>query len=679
MHRLCVLLFLLLIGLKGFAQFPKNKTAARMRIDAKRQLANLNGEEAIYRAREFIREDSTYYVGYYFEGVYKYNHAADYLGYKNAAKPLAKALRLISRDYARQLKLRTADLAVYYPIYQYHVDYAEIANLLWTCYGNINEPEKAFQVAKEAEKWNFQRDFFSTASAKAWLMHRNRFYNHSNYSFLKNSIAENEALALSYLDSGVVKIKKDALINSTIYRPGYNEIDLQNIYHYKALIYSYSLNIDSAMHYYRLMMDGPIFSYNNYANFLTVCGDFKDALYNYDQSRMQDLGDKRLQEWAYFSALLQIYRHQPAKASQELKELIKSVGSTPGFGWYNIALARTETYNGQIDNSEKHLATANRFKELNIGTTLGESQYEFSANLIGLMNAQNRIKALEFENKNWWYHPFLWLRLSQLKADKYLQQYILVNQLSLNPERDRVLYPLFSSESVVGWDEMWYLIKDFGTAFFYKKFEAQYRTDKRRLVTKYFLLYMGKLKLEQRKYKEAINLLNTALKDPNIEPEYEQLFLARAYEALAYAYKKNGDALNYQKSLLQFYKLYPQLVPYSDLKMNFQLVLESPQQDKVLLSRLKACRIYWLEENSTLPKATVHLSFGQNGESRFLRYYVTDASKGQKLIKETILHYTDSKEAALLLAYGLFDIDYAQKETGQESQPRSQTATSSSY
>src|SRR6188472_2895634 len=69
--------------------------ALRYEVDAKRSGTNMNSDDALPRSREFIRIDSSYYVGWLFEGVYKYNHAADYVGYKNAAVPLERALRQI--------------------------------------------------------------------------------------------------------------------------------------------------------------------------------------------------------------------------------------------------------------------------------------------------------------------------------------------------------------------------------------------------------------------------------------------------------------------------------------------------------------------------------------------------------------------------------------------------------
>lgn len=652
-------LFLFTLGwaTSSWAQSPA-KSIQRQKIDAKRTVADINSNDAIYRGREFIRMDSNYYVGWLFEGAYKYNHAADFLGYKNAIAPLSRALKDLSRDYAKQLRTRTSDLMRYYPVYQFQMDYSYLASMLMECYININQPENAFKVVLQAKKWNFQRDYYFSAYAYLfWIVHRNRYYTHAKYSFLKNSIAENESLANSYLDSGLVQIKKNARLNATIFQPGYLDVEKQTIYHYKAIYYSYNLKIDSAMHYYRMMMDGPLFSNNNYATFLSICGDFKDAMYNYNIARTRDMGDKRLQEWAYYSSILNIYQNKPEKAITEMKDMIKAVGSTPGFGWYNIALARAESYAGLLSESERHATKAAAFKEVNIGTTLGQSQYTFSANMVALMNDIRRVQQVKFENSDWWYNVFLWPELSQLKAKQYLQQYLLVNQLAMNPERAAVIYPLFSSENTVSWDEIWYLIQDFSTSYFYKKFESEYKNDKRRLIKKYYLLFMAKLQVEQGKYKEAQVKLKQALAYPDIDPQYEKLFLARTYEALSICADKTDKKSQELEYAYKFYEAFPQLVPYSDVEMNFRLEVNGSDDDFV--DRLKDFRIHWTSENNAfLP--TVQLTFRQAGGKQSVSYAVTGTA-GKYLIPRQTYYYKDPEQAAVHVAYALFEIDHSGK------------------
>src|SRR5262245_12599640 len=111
---------------KPFAQSLQiMKANLRYEIDAKRTGTDMNSEDALPRSREFKRIDSTYYVGWMYEGVYKYNHAADYLGYRNASIPLERTLQLMERDYRKELGTRTSDLTLLLPAYRFQVEYTQ--------------------------------------------------------------------------------------------------------------------------------------------------------------------------------------------------------------------------------------------------------------------------------------------------------------------------------------------------------------------------------------------------------------------------------------------------------------------------------------------------------------------------------------------------------------------------
>jgi hypothetical protein len=193
---------------------PAGKESARANIDAKRVIENMYSDDALPRSREFKRTDSTYYVGWMFEGIYKYNHAADYIGFKNAAAALEKALSLIERDYKRQLNTRSDNILTLLPAYNFQIDYTIIANALVHAYGNIDQPEKIVPLLRRAIKYNMQREYYlDPYNMLAWTVHRNRFYTSAKYPFLKNTIDENERLANRYLDSAMRAIEKNRLLN----------------------------------------------------------------------------------------------------------------------------------------------------------------------------------------------------------------------------------------------------------------------------------------------------------------------------------------------------------------------------------------------------------------------------------------------------------------------------------
>lgn len=631
---------------------PRNQQK-RYEIDAKRVGTDINSDDALPRSREFIRTDSSYYVGWMYEGIYKVNHAADYLGYKNAAVPLKKALYQLERDYARLLRTRSSDLMTYYPAYRFQIDYSVIAYNLMDCYQNTDQPQDAYDVIRRAIRWNFQNEGFMQAyNYLAWTVHRNRFYTSAKYPFLKNSIAANEKLAHSYLDSAMRKIRMDRALNANFF-PGYETAARQGVYHYRAILYSYALNIDSAARYYNLMKETPIFSHNNYATFLSICGNFRQAEKEYEIAGTQDAGDKRLQEWAYYTSILNIYKGNPRKGAQDMRDMIKAVGSTPGFGWYNIALARSCAYAGDVAESERYISKAEAFKEVHIGTTLGQSHYDFSVNLVKLINNIDRLQQIKFENKGWWYTPSALSDIARESAGKYMLQYLIVNQFAMNPERDLVIYRLFSTESTVTWDEIWYLMRDFSTNFFVERFQSELKDDQRKLIRKYFKLYIARLQMKKGNYTEAQKVLYDILNNERTDVEYEKLFVARIYEALAECAKARKDKQEYNESLYAFYTNYPQLLPYSDLQPNLRLqVIGTP--DPKVIDRLKSCNINWVTEGS-IPAPVVTLRFS-GGNKKMVTYYVQDKS-GREIVSRDNYTYTKPEEAGLALAYRLFNIN----------------------
>jgi hypothetical protein len=623
-------------------------------IDAKRA-SGIQPEDKLPRSREFKRLDSTYYVGWMIEGEYKMDHAADFLGYKNAAIPLERAMDLIEHDYAKALATRTSDIRVLYPIRFIMPDYTRIAYYLMTCYSNTEQVEKVYTLLRRTLKWKFQFHYSMDAyNYLAWTVHRNRFYTSAKYSFLKNSIDENERLANRYLDTCMMRIEHDISLNAPIaqYLPGYLENEKISVYHYKNILYSYALNIDSANYYFELMRKGGRLPHNNYANFKGICGDFRTAEEEYKLASMQDAGDKRLQEWAYFTSILDIYKSKTKEGISLSKNMITAAGSTPGYGWYNIALARCMLYDGQIAEAQKYVDRAAEFKEVHIGTTLGQSHYDFSIQLIKLINKEQAWQMDKFENSNWWYNPKVLLSMAGKLGEKYLQQFLIINQFAQNPERDRVIYKLFSTESTVSWDEVWYLIHDFSTNYFIKRFEKEAETDKRAYIRKYFELMVARLKMQDGKYKEMKPVLDKLLKDANTDVDYEKLFIARVFQAEAECAQELKKESEKAEWLYKLYSLYPQLVPYTGLQMSMNLHV-SGDVDKDVEKRLRACNIKWTSGGANIPEA--YVIFTRNGTKKDITYYVLDRS-GNYIVPKQSFAWQKAEETGTMLAYRLFNI-----------------------
>ena len=647
---------------------PAAKMSERyFNIDAKRTLDNIMAEDALPHSREFKRIDSTYYVGWLFEGVYKYNHAEDYLGFKNAIVPLERTLNLIEHDYSKALATRTDQPIVYYPIRMIRIDYQMAVNFLMQCYANTDQPMKVYELMRRVQRWKFQMNYFDNAyNTLGWTVHRNRVYTSAKYPFLKNSIAANEKLANSYLDSALAMISRNSALNKPLGRvfPEFRNIDEEEkvgVYHYKNILYSYSLNIDSAAYYFGLMRDAGRLPHNNYANFMGICGDFRTADAEYKLASVQDSRDKRLQEWAYYSSIIDIFRSKPKNGVELARNMIKYAGTTPGYGWYNIALARCMLYDGQISEAERYVDKAADFKELHIGTTLGQTQYDFSVQLIKLINNEQSWEMDKFEHSNWWYNPAVLLDMAQKLSQKYLQQFLIINQFAQNPEREQVIYKLFSTESTVSWDEIYYLVHDFSTNFFISKFQQEAKTDTRKNIRKYFELFNARMQLQQGKVAEAKPILDKLLRDPNTDAEYEKLFTARLYQAEAECAKAQKNIAAQNDWLYKLYVLYPQLVPYTGMPANMNLYI-SGNVDKDVEKRLRACNINWVT-NSSIPSASVYVTFTGTGDKKNISYYVLDKA-GNYIVEKQGFTWKKPEEAATTLAYRIFNI--GGKEPGDD-------------
>jgi hypothetical protein len=625
----------------------------RASIKAKRALVATGTEESLAASREYIRTDSSFYVGWMYLGIYQSERAADFAGYRNAIPALEQSLTLIERDYAKELKTKTSDPYNYYAVQQYHVDYSTTAYHLFQAYEYTDSEEKAYALLRRVQAWDMQKNWMlEPYNMLAWITHRNRFYDSKKYHFLKEDITANEQLANAYLDSALAKSQVMRRYNESLFSEYYNSYEQLSVYHYKCIIHAYNFNIDSAAYYFELMEETNIFPYNNHATFLAIQAKFRAAMSEYENASGSDMGDKRLQEWAYYTSILNIYKGEPQQAAAAMSDMIKAVGSTPGFGWYNIALARACSYNGDLVSSEKYFKRASEFKEVHIGTTLGQSHYEFASNLVKLMNTKKAVQQLKFENKNWWWQPYSWYQYSKLKTAQYTQQYLITNQFAGNPERERVIYKLFSTESVVGWDEIWFLISDFSTNYFFKKFESELKQDKRELVFKYFQLFLAKLEIQKGKYKDADNRLKKVLSfTEDIDEEYEKLFLARCFEALAIC-ADELDKGEKQKWSSLFYATYPQLVPYSELTPQFHLVVKGAEE--AILKRIKKFRINWDNKDALSPQ--VSLVFGKEKNKSTIEYSVVDYS-GKTIIPRKKIIVDKVEDASKTLVYGLFGIE----------------------
>jgi len=597
MHSFCKYLFALVIACLPVLVFAQIDAAARYEIDAKRQGVNPLEKDALPRSREFIRLDSTYYVGYMFEGLYKSDRSSDYLGFKNAIQPLRTAFILLQKDYGKNLKTLFLSTSEYMQSMSRYIDFLQVTNTLKDCYDNIERPDSVMWVLDQFASYNFPKDHLGLYTTRAWTYHRNRFFTSEKYSFLKNSVKENEQAAFGYCYYALDKIEANQGKNDVWFGPGQAEIDKLAVYHYLALLHGYNKNYDSSEYYYQRMAMTGMISWNNYGSLKHELGEFQTSLEFYERDRYKSQ-QKMLREPYYFIPILDVYGGRTKEAMNMCKEMITESGSTPGFGWYNIALCRSYMYDGQLDSAEYAIQKAADFKEIHIGTTLTQSQYDFTVNLLRLQLTERKIALVKFENKGWWYSPSSLYKIAALKFQKTLMQYVLVNEMASNPERDRTIYDLFCGESTTTFDEAFYLIKDFSPSYFIKKYENYQKTDNRKNIQRYFKLFTHQMQWVDGDEDEALQGYKDLIKEVTLDTANEKLFLGRLYEDLAKASDEDGNDKEYNFYTNALYEDYPQLLPFSGIKTRVKLNvsgIEDEQTEKVT-KEIKKCRIDWVDD-----------------------------------------------------------------------------------
>lgn len=635
--------------------------AARFEIDAKRKGVQPTDKDALPRGREFIRLDSTYYVGWMYTGMYKNERAADYAGYRQSVPDLLKAFKLLEKDYSGILVNVFTSPQLYMQNNSRFSDYLTLASKLRDTYEAIDVPDSVMWVLNRVGRKNFRRDFLGVPQMKAWTIHRNRFFTSKEHAWLGNSVEENEKLALQYCYQSIDHINRNKAANDVWFGPQHDEQDKQFVYHYLALLQCYDKNYDSSEYYYDKLKQGGRISWTNYGEMQGEIGEFKQSMENItkDKNKYDDL--KFLREPYYYLPILNIYGADVKQAMATAQEAITESNSSPGFGWYNLALARGYLYDGQLDSADVTITKAKEFQELHIGTTLTQTQYDFTVGTLRLAWYNMKISQIKFLNKGWWYSPTDMYQLAYLTLQKYMHEYQMAIKLANNPERERLIYELFCSEGTTTWDESWFLLKDFSKGFFIKKMEDYTQTDTRKNIIRYFKLFHAMLEYNDGNQKKALgeyeNIMNTTMLDTT----NEKLFLSRMYEGLANGYNYTGDKNKRDFYTNVLYEHFPQLLEYSGLPVKVKLTTTGDEDDftKKVIKELKGCNINFVDEadDNTI---TAIVSFKKKG----IKYMVTvSALSGNNLRKvdNNIFYITRPEFAGKEIAKRIFGSSGAQE------------------
>ena len=548
------------------------QSSVRVRIDEDRRYLDYTDEKTLEKARGFIREDSTFYIGYMYRGAFNYTRANDELGFRQDIVDLEKAMQLIEKDYDKQLRTRTSDIFTYMRVSSYQNDYCSISFWLESSYQNIGEPQKAFETVIRFHNRNLQMEQgIESCNSLAWIYHRNRMYTSKDFPFLKNTVKENDSIAFKYLDSALLKIRNDAEVNVGMFDASYLNRQYLYTYHYKAILFDYNLQMDSAQLYYDELIRTGYYSSNNYAEFKMAMGDFPEADNYFKEAEQRDGSrEKQTREYFYMRGTLDEYRGHPEEADSLLRKVLDEQGASPGYGWHSIGLARALHYEGLTSESQDRINKAGNFDELHIATTWGQEQYDLA---VATLNYTNKLQFKQdyfFENDDWWFwlNPVNWYKYASYSFEVNDTKLILGSMVAADPERDKVIYTLFSSENLVNFDEVWNMIDGFGNKYFIDVYSKLLQDDKRPKLKKYFRYFLGKLYLSEGNKSEAKKYFEQVLDDPEINDEYQKLLCARACEGMALTSSTETDK---EFWTYKMYESFPQLVPHSDLKMRFRI------------------------------------------------------------------------------------------------------------
>ncbi len=349
------------------------------------------------------------------------------------------------------------------------------------------------------------------------------------------------------------------------------------------------------------------------------------------QSKVFSLGARSLDEYSYYLPILSIYAGNPKEGIITAQEAIQRGYSMPGYGWYNLALARSYLYDGQLDSTAVALNKAARFKEIHIGTTLTQEQYIFTVQLLQLNLIDRQIAQIKFTDKRWWMHPSQIFEIAQLSSKRLLQIYSLVTKLALNPERQRIIYDLFCGESTITYDEAWVVVKDFSPQYFIDWFTNRLKIDTRKDIRRYFKLWIALLQWEKGEKKLACNSLEELLY-ARLDTDHERLFLARLYEALCKYYDDEGNDKDYNYYINLLYQVYPSLLTYSDLKVPIQINISGIDDDvtQQIINDLRKGNINITNDPQAIK---ANIQFGR--ENQWYRVDIQTSSFGTEIVQQT--------------------------------------------
>lgn len=656
LRRFFVLITLSLCIYNSFAD-------VRQDIDTQRAGVGYFDKKSLDLSRDFIKMDSNYYVGWMYLAAAKFDKSQDRFGYTLAIASFEKAMQKFEKDYKNQLRVNSSDLMAFIQAYPRQIDYTFMAYYLYTSYMGTEQMDKAYALCKKVLRFNMMNPFYFEAyNHMTWITHRVRTQTSKQYYFLKDNVLDNERLALKYCDSSNMLINKNYSSNASLFGDASTSEQYNSNHFYKSVIYSYLCIPDSAEMFFDKIKDNRIFSHNNYAYLKLVTGDFKEAEKEFlIEKENEDPSDKKTKEFTYMLSVLNIYKGNPYKDVDSLPNYIQNRGEIPGFGWDNLALARSSYYAGDHPKSNKYLAKAESFQELHLNTSWSPEQYNYSISLLKYLNSERDIQLAKFNNRNWWCNIPTLMELPKLYIKKISNGHQFTADFALNKERELAFYQVFNSECLITFDEIWKTIEGYNTDFFIKKYEQYLKMENRVGVRRYYNYFLAKLHYKKENYEQALKYMAATISDDKFQFGQEKLLEARLLELKALILKKQGKDKESQELRNQFYETYPSLLLFSDLDKQFKIkIIQGGTALDSVINDLKNANIEIVDANNTdIVCPTIELTEESTAKGKMIRYEVKSSggiiAKGQLMAKK--------EQAGTVLAYNIFDVRIDEIET----------------
>jgi len=199
-------------------------------------------------------------------------------------------------------------------------------------------------------------------------------------------------------------------------------------------------------------------------------------------------------------------------------------------------------------------------------------------------------------------------------------------------------------------------MKNISPHYFSEVYRQKIQTERRKNILRYMQLFYGEFSYEDGRYDESRQTLENTLNTALLDTAHEKLFVARLYESLARSYIKDAEKDKAESMKYNFFKEYPQLIPFSGftIKMNLSTSPLNSGMEKNIIKELKGCHIDFTNERSNnIPGAYIKLSRLKN---KYEADYGVVAANGKVITPLQKMYFKTEDGVGKELALRLFGV-----------------------